>query len=310
MSRSNDIVNRVGLGGKIKKMEFDTDDEDRIRGCYNSHIEVLRQARKDFGKGRGGGNPFGDLIASVLGSDSGSPSSANSAADYKVLVMEDNVSLSPKLQQETLNKLITFGEQKKGEWDMLHLAYIMYVPGLTVGKTKDDGVVSLTTGLGSALGTTAYVISMRGVDAILDYHDANGYSIAIPDLMAKLFPTSRYAAYPMLFHRASKVKSLVNPQLDSLRELLFEPFFYTKWEALMVGTGLSTNVLFPALVTALIVASIKSGLVTFDAIQQQLTYGYFEGNALLVGVSGLFSLFSLAVLAQGVLLAPPPPKED
>jgi hypothetical protein len=62
--------------------------------------------------------------------------------------MEDNVSLSPKLQQETLNKLITFGEQKKGEWDMLHLAYIMYVPGLTGGKTEDAGVVSLTTGLG------------------------------------------------------------------------------------------------------------------------------------------------------------------
>ncbi|GMH98897.1 hypothetical protein TrLO_g14206 [Triparma laevis f. longispina] len=281
-------------------MEFDTDDEDRIRGCYNSHIEVLRQAKNDFGGGGGMPNLFGDLF----GQGSTKP------PDYKVLIMEDNISLSPKFQQTTLNKLNNFGRQKQGEWDMLHLAYIMYVPGLTVGKTEDDGVVSLTTGLGSALGTTAYVISMRGVNAILDYHDKNGYTMAIPDLMAKLFPTSRYAAYPMLFHRASKVKSLVNPQLDSLRELLFEPFFFTKWETLMVTTNLSTNVLFPALVTTLLITSIKCGLNTFDAIQQQLTYGYFEGNVVLVGISGLFSLFSLAILAQGVLLAPPPPKED
>lgn len=78
----------------------------------------------------------------------------------------------------------------------------------------------------------------------------------------------------------------------------------------MVTTNLSTNVLFPALVTTLLITSIKCGLNTFDAIQQQLTYGYFEGNVVLVGISGLFSLFSLAILAQGVLLAPPPPKED
>ena len=54
---------------------------------------------------------------------------------------------------------------------MLHLAYIMYVPGLQVTRTEMDGVVRLSTGEQAALGTTAYVISKRGVDALLEYHE-------------------------------------------------------------------------------------------------------------------------------------------
>ena len=69
-----------------------------------------------------------------------------------------------------------------------------------------------------------------------------GYVDAIPNVMARLFPDSRFAAYPMPFHRAAAVKSLVNGQLDSLRALLFKPEIYTWWERLLVGTGLSTNV--------------------------------------------------------------------
>ena len=69
-----------------------------------------------------------------------------------------------------------------------------------------------------------------------------GYVDAIPNVMARLFPDSRFAAYPMPFHRAAAVKSLVNGQLDSLRALLFKPEVYTWWERLLVGTGLSTNV--------------------------------------------------------------------
>ena len=39
----------------------------------------------------------------------------------------------------------------------------------------------------------------------------------------RLFPTSRYAAFPMPLHRAATVKSLVNGQLDALRSLIFQP---------------------------------------------------------------------------------------
>ena len=67
LQRSSNIISEVGLDGMIKTMEFDTDDEDRIRGCYNSHIEVLRQAKKDFGGGGGMPNLFGDLFGQVRG---------------------------------------------------------------------------------------------------------------------------------------------------------------------------------------------------------------------------------------------------
>lgn len=125
----------------------------------------------------------------------------------------------------------------------------------------------------------------------------------------QLFPQSRYAAFPMLFHRASKVKSLVNPQLDSLRELLFNPFFYTKWETLIVETGLGSNILFLSLVFSLLVLSAKSGSITLDAIQQLFQTGQFGGNIFVVGTSCIISLASLAILAYGVALAPPPPEK-
>ena len=279
LKRSLEIIKSVRLEDKMTTLEFETDDEDRIRGCYNSHIETLKRAKRDL----------------------------SSSNKYSVLVMEDNVSVSPNLSASTLSSLAAFSS--RNQWDMLHLAYIMYVPSLVVTKTASPGVVRLSTGSQSALGTTCYVISEAGVDALLARHEEKGYTLPIPDLMAELFPESRYAASPMLFHRASKVKSLVNPQLDTLRELLFEPAFYTKWEAVMVATGLGTNVLFPLLVASLLLLSLRSGSVSVDAASQLLETGQFQGNALLVGASAVFSALSLMVLAQGVMLAPSPPAE-
>ncbi len=287
LNRSKRILEDIGLSSAVKVREFATDDEDRVRGCYNSHIEILKEAKSTF-------DPEPPFSLPFL---------RQPGRDYRVLVLEDNISRSPRLSQETLDKLVSYS--KTTSWDMLHLAYIMYVPGLTVTKTSpvDNGVVKLSTGVQSALGTTAYIISKRGVDRILEEHSQTGYTMAIPDLMAKLFPESRYAAYPMLFHRASKVKSLVNPQLDSLRELLFEPAIYTRVEQLLVASGLITNSLFVGLVATLFVASFASGGVVLDAIQHP-----GGQNIAVVGISGAFSLLSLAILAQGVLLAPPPPE--
>lgn len=282
LKRSNKILTNVGLSDKIEVREFETDDEDRIRGCYNSHIEVYKEVQREM-QGR---------------------------EDYSVLVIEDNVSISPKLSQSTLSNLETFQKSNPSSWDMLHLAYIMYVPGLSVGRTSMDGVVGLTTGEQAALGTTAYIVSKKGVDEMMEYHGKFGYTIAIPDLMARLFPNSRFAANPMMFHRASKVKSLVNPQLDTLRELLFEPFFYTKMESIMVSTGLGTNSIFIGTVVSLIAISIQSGITTFGAISQLMTTGSYEGNVIVVGGSCVVSLISLLVLGYGVALAPPPPKKE
>lgn len=46
------------------------------------------------------------------------------------------------------------------------------------------------------------MISKSGVASILKRHQELGYIDAIPNVMSQLFPSTRYAAYPMIFHRA------------------------------------------------------------------------------------------------------------
>ena len=52
--------------------------------------------------------------------------------------------------------------------DMVHLAYIMYVPGLSVEKMPvEQDIVRLKCNADSVLGTTAYVISRSGLDTLI-----------------------------------------------------------------------------------------------------------------------------------------------
>jgi hypothetical protein len=55
---------------------------------------------------------------------------------------------------------------------------------------------------------------------------------------------------------AGKVNSLVNPQLDSFRRIMFNPAMYRAWERLMVSTGLQNNQLFPATTLTLLLSSL------------------------------------------------------
>ena len=65
----------------------------------------------------------------------------------------------------------------------------------------------------------------------------------------------------MVFHRTAKIGSLVNPQLDDFRKVMFTPALYTLWEALMVTTGLQNNQLFPTALLSLVIV-IASSLYT------------------------------------------------
>lgn len=273
-------LDAVGLGSLTEVREFGTDDEDRIRGCYTSHISVLEEAQARF---------------------------ADRPADEElnILILEDNLSVSPRLAQPTLDAIASFLADKSRRRDMVHLAYIMYVPGLSVETLdEEEHIVRLQCNADSVLGTTAYVISRSGLDTLLAEHRRTGYVDAIPNLMARLFPETRYAAYPMPLHRAAKVKSLVNGQLDSLRALIFQPQVYTQWEKLLVATGLSTNVLFPALCVALFVGAGLGFTETISAL-----VAAFRGedvNLVLPVLSALVSGACLVVLGYGLALAPKP----
>jgi len=108
------------------------------------------------------------------------------------------------------------------------------------------------------------------------------------------------------------VTSLVNGQLDTLRSALFQPQVYTLWERLLVSTGLSTNILFPALCVGLLVGTVAGGLSAMEGVTS------FDGSAatgedsltlLLRMLSAMISLSCLAVLAYGLALPPKPQGE-
>lgn len=136
----------------------------------------------------------------------------------------------------------------------------------------------------SAVGTSAYMVSKNGVKQMLDDYKQNKFTDAVPNIMAKLFPNSRYAAYPMVFHRTAKIGSLVNPQLDDFRKVMFSPALYTFWEQLMVTTGLQNNQLFPTLLISLsitILATIYKVIVAAQA--GQLSVESIGSLAIIIG---------------------------
>jgi len=283
LDRAMGMLRDVGLADRTQVCEFARDDGDRVRGCYSSHISVLQEAKRRF--------PTGPC---------------------KVLVLEDNLAISPRVSQASIDAIAAFlngpGIPGVPAADLVHLAYIMYVPGLSVERLQGQtDIVRLRCSADSVLGTTAYIATRSGLDAILDEHDTVGYVDAIPNVMARLFPDSRLAAFPMPLHRAATIKSLVNSQLDQLRALIFQPQVYTWWERLLVYSGQSTNVLFPSLVLALLIGALGGGYEAERAI-----YASIRGedvNLLLPVLGGIVSLACLAICGYGLALAPKPQEE-
>lgn len=60
-----------------------------------------------------------------------------------------------------------------------------------------------------------------------------------------------------------KIGSLVNPQLDAFRKIMFSPALYTLWERLMVNTGLENNQLLPAVLVALLSTLLAPAMVLY-----------------------------------------------
>jgi hypothetical protein len=309
LQKTRAILQDIGLSDKLVVKEFVTDDENRIRGCYNSHTSVMKEI---LGTSSTAKNPLLELFGSFPFSDrsKSTRATATSAADQRekvVLILEDNLALNGnKMNRAIVDAVATYCTVQP-KWDMIHLAYIPYVPDLVVSGTSSKSIVKLSCGVGSALGTTAYIINSSAMKAILQEDQELGFYAPIPDVMAKLFPESRYAADPTIFTRAPDIKSLVNPQLDDLRSFLFQPAVAGFSQRLLAVTGLSTNVLLPLIVALLLLASAASGKLTLDFAWAVATTGEFHGPILLPVASSIVTLFSLLVIAQGIILAPKPP---
>lgn len=321
LKKAKGVLLDLGLIDRVQIKEFATDDEDRIRGCYTSHISVMKDALNAIKKQKSGNVqngserqgwwqeflPFQRDDESVVNGHNKSSSSGGAVA--KIMVLEDNIEFSGNLRQSTLDSISALASQSTS-WDMIHLSYIPYVPNLVVSRTDDESIVKLTCGIGSALGTTAYIINADGMERVVREDQERGYYAAIPDVMAKLFPETRYGAFPTPFLRAPNTNSLVNPQLDDLRALLFRPSIVSLAQRTLVLSGLSTNKILPLTVAALLIVTALAGNVSFKAGYDIMTTGTYEGNLLLSLLSTAFSFTSLLILAQGVALAPKPPPEN
>jgi len=272
-------LSKVGLLDKVQIRTFIPDNEDRVRGCYTSHISVLSEVQKQF----------------------------KNKKNYKVLILEDNLEVTKRMNNnilESVNNFINDKDKNNEKWDVFHLAYMMYVPGLSLkklntGEEWSNNIVQLYSNSESSIGTSAYIISKSGVDAVLKKHKESGFVEAIPNIMALLFPNSRYAAYPMIFHRAGKINSLVNPQLDSFRRIMFSPAMYTTWETLMVSTGLQNNQLFPGITITLLLGTLSAIYSTIVSI----TSGENSSNS--ISPVQIFIVFPLFVALWGATLFKP-----
>lgn len=298
------ILDEVNLLDAVTIKEFETDDEDRVRGCYTSHVSVFRDILKTSPQSSQSKSGFNFLDIFQKKENNASKGDDN----VKALIFEDNLSLGNReLAQEIIDAVSNFIQNNENDWDVIHLAYIPYVPDLKVSKTDDKRIVKLSTSnQQSALGTTAYIINSKAMKRIVEEDDRKGYTVSIPDAMADLFGDSRYALNPTAFVRAPATKSLVNPQLDDLRSILFRPTVVSIVQQILVETGLSTTVLLPIVILLLILTSINSGSSTLHAAQEYLTYGTLDGPLIFPIINAMFSLFSLGLIIQGILLAPAP----
>ena len=228
------------------------------------------------------------------------------------MIFEDNLYLGNRmLTQDTIDAISNFVKNNKNQWDVIHLAYIPYVPDLQISKTNDERIVKLSTkNKQSALGTTAYIINSRALKKLIEEDDKNGYTVSIPDAMADLFGESRYALNPTTFVRAPATKSLVNPQLDDLRTILFRPTVVACVQQILVFTGLSTTVLLPLVVLLLVVTSINSATSSFHSALEFANNGTLDGPLLFPIINVIVSFFSLGLIIQGILLAPKPDEND
>ena len=342
LSRLNgvkEILNNINLLDKVQIINFETDDTDRVRGCYTSHIEIINKAKNDIIDNQKSSNDDNKslswknilpsleaLFTDTNGNGNDNSNTRKEEVDEKenkqkyVLILEDNLSISIKnFTPKLLSSISSFlKNENTNDINIVHLSYTPFIPNFYIQKSEEKNIIQLNCGEQSALGTTAYILSTNGINTLLENDTSNNgyYGLAIPDVMTEIFTSKRYAVYPIPFIRNFDVKSLVNPQLDTLRTLLFIPSIYTIFENILVFTGLSTNVLLPLFIAFIGFVSVYSIGYSIDNIQLLLMNNGFEntdlsfGNIMLSILSGFISIFSLGIIAFGIALAPKPSNDQ
>lgn len=202
-------------------------DQDGARGCYTSHLSVYKEALQ---KGLSW-----------------------------AMILEDNLMLTqePLEVQNSLAGLLEWlstSPARGTQWSIVHLSLVHSAASLRlrspqdlpygqlvkVERTAPDWYGPVQIKRLPGLGTTAYLVSRDAMQAILDYDSRRGYVAPIDDVLADMFPESTYAVFPAPLHRGRSA-SLINPDQELFRSIMYEKSVFKNIENALVWTGLSSS---------------------------------------------------------------------
>lgn len=207
-------------------------DENGARGCYFSHLSIYREAlQKDL--------PW-------------------------ALILEDNLILTQPVEQvcELIAGMVQWASNSSN-WSVLHLSLVHSAASLRLRPVEIQGEVSAASVVkvertapdwygpvsierAPGLGTTAYIISDRAMQQMLDLDSSDSSDSSdsdfrpIDDLLAERFAGSTYATFPAPLHRG-QTASLINPDQQLFRSVMYDERIFKAIESALVWTGLSSS---------------------------------------------------------------------
>jgi len=212
---------------ELQVRTFQRDLDDGARGCFTSHMAVYAEA------------VAAELPYAIV------------FEDNLVLACDDTLS---GLQKDGLSQVLRWAAEHEGKWDVIHIALVHSAASLRllpsgdsenavrmVQRTAPDWYGPVEIEAAPGLGTTAYIISLRGMQEMTRLVESRGYVGApIDDLLAATFSKSTYAAFPAPLRRGSSA-SLINPGQELFRTVMFQPPVATWVEEALVFTTLSSS---------------------------------------------------------------------
>jgi len=222
---------------------------DGARGCYFSHLAVYEEITSE-------GMPW-------------------------AVIFEDNVLVLSASDLKTMLDAVD-GWASRSSWKILHLSLVHSAASLKLRKaeakdvqgpevvrverTAPDWYGPVKIERAPGLGTTAYVISREAAKDVLQRHAETGYVQPIDDLLADMFGASgTFAAFPAPVHRG-RVVSLINPDQELFRSVMYDPRVFKNLEWTLVQTGLSSSQLVWVFLAAMVAWTAGVTIPAFNVL--------------------------------------------
>lgn len=233
---------------------FKRDVADGARGCYFSHLAVYEEVTSE-------GMPWAVIFEdNVL---------VLSASDLKTMLdtLDEWASAATSWKILHLSLVHSAASLKLRKADAQKDAQVLGVAGVVrVERTAPDWYGPVKIERAPGLGTTAYVISSEAAKDVLKRHAETGYTQPIDDLLVELFGASgTFAAYPAPVHRG-RVVSLINPDQELFRAVMYDPRVFKNVEWTLVQTGLSSSQLVWVFLAAMAAWTVGVSIPAFSAL--------------------------------------------